>query len=59
MIDDEHRGYLIELMATKLLSLSNSVQICGMSATLTVRKILYHFRVVPNSGRTSVFSPHG
>ncbi|GKT98611.1 dna polymerase theta subunit [Fusarium langsethiae] len=34
MIDDDHRGYLLELMATKLLSLEQSVQIVGMSATL-------------------------
>lgn len=37
MIDDEHRGYLMELLATKLLSLEQSVQIVGMSATLPVR----------------------
>ena len=36
MIDDDHRGYLIELMASKLLSLEYAVQIVGMSATLTV-----------------------
>ncbi|KAJ0121332.1 DNA polymerase theta subunit [Diaporthe amygdali] len=36
MIDDDHRGYLLELMATKLLSLDDhAVQIIGMSATLT------------------------
>ncbi|KAF7559769.1 hypothetical protein G7046_g4365 [Stylonectria norvegica] len=34
MIDDDHRGYLLELMATKLLSLEQPVQIIGMSATL-------------------------
>ncbi|KAF4983015.1 hypothetical protein FZEAL_1487 [Fusarium zealandicum] len=34
MIDDEHRGYLLELVATKLLSLEQPVQIVGMSATL-------------------------
>ncbi|CEI38885.1 unnamed protein product [Fusarium venenatum] len=34
MIDDDHRGYLLELMATKLLSLEQPVQIVGMSATL-------------------------
>ncbi|CAM1506524.1 Fc.00g061650.m01.CDS01 [Cosmosporella sp. VM-42] len=34
MIDDEHRGYLLELMGTKLLSLEQPVQIIGMSATL-------------------------
>ena len=38
MIDDEHRGYLIELMITKLLCLhdqSDQVQLIGMSATLS------------------------
>lgn len=36
MLDDEHRGYIMELMATKLMSLDHSVQIIGMSATLSV-----------------------
>ena len=36
MIDDDHRGYIMELMATKLLSLQGKVQIIGMSATLSV-----------------------
>ena len=36
MIDDVHRGYLLELMATKLLSLERNVQLIGMSATLQV-----------------------
>ena len=40
MIDDDHRGYLMELMASKLLSLERSVQIVGMSATLTNTEIL-------------------
>ncbi|KAI5465910.1 hypothetical protein BGZ63DRAFT_348767 [Mariannaea sp. PMI_226] len=34
MIDDDHRGYLLELVATKLLSLEQPIQIVGMSATL-------------------------
>ncbi|KAI2638140.1 P-loop containing nucleoside triphosphate hydrolase protein [Xylaria nigripes] len=34
MVDDDHRGYLMELIATKLMSLEHSVQIVGMSATL-------------------------
>ncbi|ETS87920.1 hypothetical protein PFICI_01748 [Pestalotiopsis fici W106-1] len=34
MVDDDHRGYLLELTATKLLSLGHDVQIIGMSATL-------------------------
>ncbi len=36
MIDDDHRGYLMELTATKLLCLQHNVQIVGMSATLSV-----------------------
>ncbi|KAK6865840.1 hypothetical protein PG990_004719 [Apiospora arundinis] len=40
MIDDDHRGYLLELMATKLLSLEQDVQIIGMSATLSNIDIL-------------------
>ena len=39
MIDDGHRGYLMELLATKLLSVQDEVQIVGMSATLSVRVI--------------------
>lgn len=39
MIDDDYRGYLLELMATKLLCLGHQVQIIGMSATLTVCRI--------------------
>jgi replicative superfamily II helicase len=38
MIDDDHRGYLLELVATKLLSLEHNVQIVGMSATLPVSR---------------------
>lgn len=39
MIDDDHRGYLLELMTTKLLSLDTeqAIQIIAMSATLPVR----------------------
>lgn len=40
MIDDDHRGYIMELMASKLLSLEYTVQIVGMSATLTVLSTL-------------------
>lgn len=36
MIDDAHRGYLLELLATKLLCLEHHVQVVGMSATLNV-----------------------
>ncbi|MCJ1378258.1 hypothetical protein MMC17_001355 [Xylographa soralifera] len=35
MIDDDHRGYLLELMATKLLSIEQATQLVGMSATLS------------------------
>jgi Lhr-like helicase len=37
MLEDEHRGYLLELMVTKLLLLQQDIQIVGMSATLSVR----------------------
>lgn len=40
MINDDHRGYLMELVASKLLSLERSVQIVGMSATLTNVEVL-------------------
>lgn len=40
MVDDEQRGYLMELVATKLLSLEQPVQIVGMSATLPVRSMV-------------------
>ena len=40
MINDDHRGYLMELMASKLLSLERSVQIVGMSATLANTELL-------------------
>lgn len=36
MIDDDHRGYLLELMTTKLLSLEQPIQVIAMSATLPV-----------------------
>lgn len=45
MVDDDHRGYLLELTATKLLSLEHSVQIVGMSATLPVGQLQWH--IVP------------
>lgn len=41
MVDDDHRGYLLELIATKLLSLDQQVQVIGMSATLPVRGHVY------------------
>ncbi|KAI4206708.1 MAG: hypothetical protein LQ348_000865 [Seirophora lacunosa] len=40
MIDDDHRGYLMELLATKILSLEQKVQIVGMSATLPNTQLL-------------------
>ncbi|KAF7952833.1 hypothetical protein EAE96_006059 [Botrytis aclada] len=39
-INDESRGYILELMATKLLSLEQGVQIVGMSATLDNAELL-------------------
>ncbi|KAI5804542.1 P-loop containing nucleoside triphosphate hydrolase protein [Geopyxis carbonaria] len=35
MLDDEHRGFILELLATKLLCLQQPVQIVGMTATLS------------------------
>jgi replicative superfamily II helicase len=36
ILNDDSRGYILELMATKLLSLEQNVQLIGMSATLNV-----------------------
>jgi replicative superfamily II helicase len=36
MLEDCRRGYLIEILATKLLCLEQGIQIIGMSATLPV-----------------------
>ncbi|KIW15181.1 hypothetical protein PV08_05226 [Exophiala spinifera] len=35
MLNEEHRGYILELLASKLVSLESGVQIIGMSATLS------------------------
>jgi len=51
MIDDDHRGYLMELMASKLLVLERPVQIVGMSATLTVWSDRYAVYVLADSHR--------
>ncbi|CAG7963200.1 unnamed protein product [Penicillium olsonii] len=40
MLDDENRGYLLELMVTKLLLLQQDIQIVGMSATLSNTEML-------------------
>lgn len=42
MIDEENRGYMLEIMITKLLVLQQHVQLVGMSATLSVKP---HVRV--------------
>lgn len=52
MIDDDHRGYLMELLATKVLSLEQRVQIVGMSATLPVRQSLRDRAAMTDSSRT-------
>ncbi|KAH8890968.1 P-loop containing nucleoside triphosphate hydrolase protein [Thozetella sp. PMI_491] len=40
MIDDDYRGYLLELMTTKILCLEQQTQIIGMSATLSNIQLL-------------------
>ncbi|RPB20263.1 P-loop containing nucleoside triphosphate hydrolase protein [Terfezia boudieri ATCC MYA-4762] len=35
MLEDDHRGYILEVLATKLLCLQQSLQMIGMSATLS------------------------
>lgn len=57
MLDDEHRGFIMELLATKILVLSQEIQIIAMSATLAnvdamarwLKATYYHctFRPVP------------
>ena len=45
MITDDHRGYLMEVMVSKLLVLDSHVQIVGMSATLTVLPSLFMYNL--------------
>ncbi|KAH8700613.1 putative DNA-directed DNA polymerase theta [Talaromyces proteolyticus] len=40
MLDDNSRGYLLELMVTKLLLLQQDIQLIGMSATLSNTELL-------------------
>ena len=40
MLDDEHRGYIFELLLTKLMCLQLGIQIVGMSATLVNPEVL-------------------
>ena len=37
MVNDDGRGYLMELLATKISTLDAGIQVVGMSATLTVK----------------------
>jgi replicative superfamily II helicase len=39
MLADENRGYVMELMMTKILILQQDIQIVGMSATLSVNEL--------------------
>lgn len=57
MIDDEHRGYIIELVAAKLLSLDHEVQIIGMSGTISVCSIFWE-SVIPTN-RLAEHWPNG
>jgi replicative superfamily II helicase len=36
MVNDDGRGYLMELLATKVLTVESGIQVIGMSASLTV-----------------------
>jgi len=56
MIDDDHRGYLLELLGTKVLCLDHFVQIVGMSATLSVSRLLPTSTAVRSSFGTDVLS---
>lgn len=53
MIDDESRGYILELMATKLLSLEQKVQIIGESsqevASFSLSSVLLAPRTITQS----------
>lgn len=40
MLDDENRGYILELMATKLLSIGENVQLIGMVSKTHSKLIL-------------------
>ena len=40
MLNDEHRGYIMELLGTKLLSLNSEVQFVRMSATISNPQVI-------------------
>ena len=42
MVDDDHRGYILELIGAKILSLGQPIQIIGMSATMPVRDLIFY-----------------
>ncbi|KAI5817967.1 P-loop containing nucleoside triphosphate hydrolase protein [Pyronema omphalodes] len=61
MVDDEHRGFILEILAAKLLCLGNKIQIVGMSATLsnadTLGKWLKAQRELPTSDKKDMKDP--
>lgn len=61
MIDDDHRGYLLELLSAKLLSMGHPVQIIGMSATISVSYsfLLYLVSSFLTNDRISTSCPNG
>jgi len=45
MLDDENRGYIVELMITKTLGVGSGIQIIGMSVALSNPQLLtYGYR---------------
>lgn len=59
MLDDDSRGYILELMATKLLCLDEQIQLAGMSATLNVRSQILNFNTLLTDDRMPSCWPSG